>query len=226
MFPGCIQSITVCNPVTTMSALTAVRSSEYDWLVTEPVRESRPLVTWSAPGDGLSETRWRLELVPVPGYAEQNTQAHRSQSAANQRPVLWAADQWEGGTAAGSDVTCLAECVSVHSLAPLTAISCLSSQMSATKNWPKRRVGQFYLYVYPNLSWIPAKIRENVRGFIWKFLKLLDKPGPLPWLSSRFIISIKLTTTHFNNLVKTPASMARIENAKLTTFKIIQLEAR
>ena len=90
----------------------------------------------------------------------------------------------------------------------------------------ERRVGQFYLYVYPNLSWIPAKIRENVRGFIWKFLKLLDKPGPLPWLSSRFIISIKLTTTHFNNLVKTPASMARIENAKLTTFKIIQLEAR
>ena len=222
-----------------MSALTAVRSPEYDWLVTEPVRECRPLVAWSAPGDGLSETRWRLELVPVPGYAEQNTRSQASQQPirgqycgqltnerAGQQPAqmcrVLPAWPW------------VSECALWVAPSLGSHLLSLNHLRFQTKNWPKSSWlhrgetwagGIFHLNVQPYLSWIPAKIRENVRGFIWEFLKWLDKPGPLPWLSSWFIISIKLTTTHFNNLVKTPASIAEKENSKPLTFRNIHLEA-
>ena len=62
------------------------------------------------------------------------------QSAANQRPVLWPADQWEGGTAAGSDVqsvTCLAVsewvCTVSGALARLASLVSQPSQISDQK---------------------------------------------------------------------------------------------
>ena len=101
---------------------------------TESLQSVGHLLAWSAPGDGLSETSWRLDLVPVPGYAEQNTR-HTPRSAANQRPGLRAADQWGGRTAAGSDVpsvTCLAVServclVCTHWRPSPPRISCLST---------------------------------------------------------------------------------------------------
>ena len=87
--PGCIQSITVCNTVTTMSALMAVRSSEYDC-------EQKPVsaTCWLGPHPGMGWVKLDGDWSWCQCQGMQSrTLRHTGQSAANQRPVCWAADQ-------------------------------------------------------------------------------------------------------------------------------------